>query len=77
VVSAISLAEIVYLVEKNRLPENAYVDLKAALDDPDHVLKEARAWLRLSMPWLGFRAQMFPTCRTGLSLPRRFTSMYL
>ncbi|HEY6346903.1 MAG TPA: type II toxin-antitoxin system VapC family toxin [Bryobacteraceae bacterium] len=41
VVSAISLAEIVYLVEKNRLPQNAYADLKAALDDPDHVLKEA------------------------------------
>ena len=40
-VSAISLAEIVYLIEKNRLPANAYVDLKAALDDPDHVFKEA------------------------------------
>jgi PIN domain nuclease of toxin-antitoxin system len=41
VISSISLAEIVYLIEKNRLPENAYVDLKAALADPDHVLKEA------------------------------------
>ncbi len=41
VVSAISLAEVVYLVEKNRLPPNAYADLKAALADPDHVLKEA------------------------------------
>jgi len=41
VVSAISLAEIVYLVEKNRLPANAYTELKGALDDPDHVLKEA------------------------------------
>src|SRR5450631_3907804 len=41
VVSSISLAEIVYLLEKNRLPANAYVDLKAALDDPDHVFKEA------------------------------------
>jgi len=40
-VSSISLAEIVYLVEKNRLPTNAYADLKAALDDPDHVFKEA------------------------------------
>jgi PIN domain nuclease of toxin-antitoxin system len=40
VVSSISLAEIVYLVEKNRLPTNAYADLKAALDDPDHVFKE-------------------------------------
>ncbi len=40
-VSSISLAEIVYLVEKKRLPANAYTDLKAALDDPDYVFKEA------------------------------------
>ena len=31
VVSAISLAEVVYLVEKNRLPPNAYSDLMTAL----------------------------------------------
>ena len=41
VVSSISLAEIVYLIEKSRPPVNAYTDLKAALDDPDHVFKEA------------------------------------
>src|SRR5438067_1088405 len=41
VVSSISLAEIVYLIEKSRLPGKAYTDLKAALDDPDHVFKEA------------------------------------
>jgi PIN domain nuclease of toxin-antitoxin system len=41
VVSSISLAEMVYLIEKNRLPANTYPDLKAALDDPDHVFKEA------------------------------------
>src|ERR671931_348006 len=41
VVSSIPLAEIVYLIEKNRLPGNAYADLKAAIDDPDHVFKEA------------------------------------
>jgi len=41
VVSSISLAEIVYLVEKNRLPANAYTDLKAAFADPGHVFKEA------------------------------------
>jgi PIN domain nuclease of toxin-antitoxin system len=41
VVSAISLAEIVYLIEKNRLPANAYADLRNALADPDHVLKES------------------------------------
>jgi PIN domain nuclease of toxin-antitoxin system len=40
-VSSISLAEIVYLSEKNRLPSNAYADLRSALDDPGHVFKEA------------------------------------
>ncbi len=40
-ISSISLAEIVYLVEKNRLPTIAYADLKAALADTDHVFKEA------------------------------------
>lgn len=39
--SVISLAEVVYLVEKNRLPASAYFDLKRALQDPDHVLQEA------------------------------------
>lgn len=41
VVSSISLAEIVYLVEKNRLPASAYQDLKNALADPDYVIEEA------------------------------------
>jgi PIN domain nuclease of toxin-antitoxin system len=41
VLSVISLAEIVYLIEKNRLPASAYADLQAALRDPDHVLQEA------------------------------------
>jgi PIN domain nuclease of toxin-antitoxin system len=39
--SVISLVEVVYLVEKNRLPASAYADLKKALHDPDHVLQEA------------------------------------
>jgi len=39
--SPISLAEIVYLVEKNRLPVSAYEDLKAALADPEYVIEEA------------------------------------
>ena len=41
IVATVSLAEIVYLVEKSRLVSNSYTDLKAALDDPDHVFKEA------------------------------------
>ncbi len=40
-ISSISLAEIVYLTEKGRIPANVYVDLKAALADPEHVFKEA------------------------------------
>lgn len=38
--SVISLAEVVYLVEKNRLQKSAYSDLKKALRDPEHVLQE-------------------------------------
>jgi PIN domain nuclease of toxin-antitoxin system len=41
VLSPISLAEIVYLVEKNRLPASAYHELKNALGDPDYVIEEA------------------------------------
>jgi PIN domain nuclease of toxin-antitoxin system len=39
--SPISLAEIVYLVEKNRLPASAYDALNAALANPDYVIAEA------------------------------------
>ena len=39
--SPISLAEIVYLVEKNRLPVSAYEDLKCALANPEYVIEEA------------------------------------
>ena len=37
----ISLVEAVYLNEKNRLPTSAYADLRRALANPNHVLKEA------------------------------------
>jgi PIN domain nuclease of toxin-antitoxin system len=40
-VSVISLAEIVYLIEKRRVAASAYDDLRKALNDPDHVLAEA------------------------------------
>ena len=39
--SPISLAEIVYLVEKSRLSLSAYEDLMAALSDPEYVIEEA------------------------------------
>jgi PIN domain nuclease of toxin-antitoxin system len=41
VLSPISLAEILYLVEKGRLPASAYADLKNALADPTCVIEEA------------------------------------
>jgi PIN domain nuclease of toxin-antitoxin system len=40
-ISTISLAEVVYLVEKNRLPASAYEELAGALADPEHVFTEA------------------------------------
>lgn len=40
-ISPISLAEIVYLVEKNRIPTSALEDLEAALENDNHVFKEA------------------------------------
>jgi PIN domain nuclease of toxin-antitoxin system len=39
-ISAISLAEIVYLVEKKRIPANALQDVLAAIADPKIVLQE-------------------------------------
>jgi PIN domain nuclease of toxin-antitoxin system len=40
-ISSISLAEVVYLVEKNRLHASAYNELAQALADPEHVFAEA------------------------------------
>lgn len=40
-ISTISLAEVLYLVEKNRLPASAYDELAQALADPEHVFTEA------------------------------------
>lgn len=39
-ISSISLAEVVYLCEKNRLPASAYDEVIKALADPDHVFTE-------------------------------------
>jgi PIN domain nuclease of toxin-antitoxin system len=37
----ISLAEVVYLMEKSKLPASALADLRAALGNPNHILAEA------------------------------------
>lgn len=51
--SVISLAEVVYLVEKNRLPASAYFDVKKALQDPEHVLQEAPVTVEIVDAMLG------------------------
>ncbi|MGA3201765.1 MAG: type II toxin-antitoxin system VapC family toxin [Bryobacteraceae bacterium] len=38
--STISLVEVIYLVEKNRLPSSAYDELRKALENSAHVLEE-------------------------------------
>jgi len=40
-ISSISMAELVYLVEKGRLPQDAYDQLAESLGDPEHVFAEA------------------------------------
>jgi predicted nucleic acid-binding protein len=40
-ISSISMAELVYLVEKSRLPQDAYDQLAESLGDPEHVFAEA------------------------------------
>ena len=40
-VSAITVAEIVYLIDKKHIPANAFDDVTAALTDPNHVFQEA------------------------------------
>lgn len=39
-VSAIGIAEMVYLVEKARIPRNALIDLDAAISDPKAILQQ-------------------------------------
>jgi PIN domain nuclease of toxin-antitoxin system len=37
-ISPISLAEVIYLIEKNRLPASAFDDLRNALDNPNQII---------------------------------------
>jgi PIN domain nuclease of toxin-antitoxin system len=39
VVSSVSLAEIIYLTEKKRIPASAYEELRIALQDPEFVVQ--------------------------------------
>jgi PIN domain nuclease of toxin-antitoxin system len=62
-ISTISLAEVVYLVEKNRLPASAYDELTQALADPEHVFTEAVISALLSKLCGKCRAPKYRTCR--------------
>jgi predicted nucleic acid-binding protein len=64
-ISTIRLAELVYLVEKNRLPASAYDELTQALADPEHVLPKRLLVAPLSRPCGECRASKYRTCRTA------------
>jgi hypothetical protein len=59
------MAEIVYLTEKKRLPANDYVDLKAALDDRDHVFKRVPFTVEVVDVMKQVSREDDPTCLTG------------
>ena len=74
-ISSISLAEVVYLIEKNRLPVPAYDELMEALVDPDHVFTEAvlnAAIVRGDAVGVAFRK--YPRCQTALLRQPRLIS---
>jgi PIN domain nuclease of toxin-antitoxin system len=62
----ISLAEVVYLTEKNRLPASAFDDLKKALANPNHVLEEAPFTVDVKSNSCGrCHERKSPTCPTA------------
>jgi hypothetical protein len=63
-ISTISLAEVVYLVEKNRLPASAYDELTQALADPEHVFTEAVISAAIVQPCGKCHAPKYRTCQT-------------
>ena len=65
--SPISMAEIVYLVEKGRLAASAYDELKAALADPDMSSRKFLLLVKSSKLCAAFLEEMCRICRTGLS----------
>ena len=59
-VSAISLAEMVYLVEKRRIPANALSDLYAAIADPNAVLQHVPLDEKVAMKMADVSRQDIP-----------------
>src|ERR1700724_3422641 len=66
-VSATSLAEMVYLIERRRIPTNALNDLHAAIADPKAVLQHVPLDESVAMK-MRSSARAFPTFPTVLSL---------
>jgi predicted nucleic acid-binding protein len=64
-ISTISLAEVVYLVEKNRLPASAYDELTQALADPSTFLQKPLLVRLLSRPCGKCHAPKYRTCQTA------------
>ena len=75
-ISAVSLVELVYLVEKGRLPQGAYDDLRSAVTDPNHVFTEAVVSSTFVRRCVSYPVPKCPTCPTASSLPQPFISAY-
>src|SRR5208283_740518 len=62
-VSAISIAEMVYLIEKGRIPANALTDLHAATADPRAVLQHVPLDENIAMKMVEVSRQDLPDLR--------------
>ena len=75
-VSAISVAEMVYLIEKGRIPANALTDVQAAVADPKVVLKYVPVDQDMPRTWQPSHAMRFPIFPTGSSPRPRTCTAY-
>lgn len=74
-ISPISLAKVVYLLEKkNRLPASAFDSLRGALVNPKHVFKEAPLTGDVVKAMQLIPREGYRTCRTGSSRRPLFIS---
>jgi hypothetical protein len=64
-ISTTSLAEVVYLIEKDRLPPSAYEELTQALADTDMILPKQSLLPQLFKRCGKCRALKSRTCQTG------------
>ena len=62
-VSSVTIVEVIYLTEKNRLPRQNLIDLKATLHRSDSGFKVALLILRLQNSWKISHAIKYPICQ--------------